>query len=359
LSDISLQTIDNYAFQQDLLTWYRLNKRDLPWRRTNDPYKIWVSEIMLQQTRVDTVIPYYEHFMTLYPTVFDLAQADPQAVLKAWEGLGYYSRVKNLQHAVQEVVSTYGGVVPSNPKELGSLKGIGPYTRGAVLSIAFNQPEPAVDGNVMRVLSRVLKIEENIAQPKVKRLFEAHVRELISQEDPSSFNQGIMELGALICTPKAPECTICPVQQHCRAYDEGIAEQLPIKSKAKKQKTIPYVALLIKNKQNEYVIEKRPNKGLLADLWQFPMVPINEIGMDHIENWVYGEYGLTISLQGKQGKLKHVFSHIIWQLEIYHAITDETSPEEEPFRFVAEADLSAYPFPVSHLNMMKYLSAET
>lgn len=351
----TLQNFDIKLFQKDLLHWYEANKRDLPWRKDQDPYKVWVSEIMLQQTRVDTVIPYFNRFITQYPTVYDLAKADSQEVLKAWEGLGYYSRARNLQHAVREVVETYNGTVPKTPEELGSLKGIGPYTRGAILSIAFDQPEPAVDGNVMRVLSRVLKIEDNISEHKVRRQFEQHVRELISIEDPSSFNQGIMELGALICTPKAPKCTLCPVQTHCKAYAEGVETQLPIKSKAKKQTAIQYIALLIKNDNNEYVIKQRPNKGLLADLWQFLMVPMDEANVDEVEEWVKKEYGLTISLGEKQGKLKHVFTHLIWNMDIYVAETSQEETTHDHWKFVHKRDLRAYPFPVSHLNMMKYL----
>src|SRR5699024_2696062 len=163
-------------------------------------------------------------------------------------------------------------------------------TKGAILSIAYGQPEPAVDGNVMRVLSRVLKIEEDITLQRVKKLFETYVRELISKEDPSSFNQGIMELGALVCTPKTPMCMFCPVQEHCQAFEEGIQEELPVKKKAKKQKTLPLIALLIKNDDDQFIIEKRPNEGLLANLWQFPMVPMDEVAMDNVEKWLETEY---------------------------------------------------------------------
>ncbi|WP_176555783.1 A/G-specific adenine glycosylase [Virgibacillus ndiopensis] len=350
-----LQNVDIYQFQQELLNWYYTNKRDLPWRKDQDPYKIWVSEIMLQQTKVDTVIPYFHRFITKFPTLHDLAEADQQDVLKAWEGLGYYSRARNLQNAVREVVATYGGEVPSTPKELGALKGVGPYTKGAILSIAYNQPEPAVDGNVMRVLARILKIEEDIAKPSAKKLFENYVHGLISHEDPSSFNQGIMELGALVCTPQTPMCMFCPVQQHCQAFAEGIEKELPIKSKAKKQKTIPYVALLIKNDKNQYVIEKRSENGLLANLWQFPMVPIDEIGFDHLENWLFNEYGVKIALGSQKGKLKHVFSHLIWQLEIYQAKTTQCQTTDERLKFVEREELESYPFPVSHQKMMKYI----
>ncbi|WP_081988524.1 A/G-specific adenine glycosylase, partial [Halobacillus sp. BBL2006] len=218
-----------------MIDWFQKEQRILPWRENQDPYRVWVSEIMLQQTRVDTVIPYFNNFLTKFPTLEALADADEQEVLKAWEGLGYYSRARNLQNAVREVVEEYGGVVPNDPDEVGKLKGVGPYTKGAILSIAYDTPEPAVDGNVMRVLSRILHVEEDIAKQSTRKLFEELVRELISIEDPSSFNQGLMELGALICTPKTPSCMLCPIQEQCRAFEEGIETELPIKSSKKKQ----------------------------------------------------------------------------------------------------------------------------
>ncbi|CDQ42090.1 A/G-specific adenine glycosylase [Virgibacillus salexigens] len=352
--DKKLQYIDISRFQNDLITWYQENKRDLPWRQDQDPYKIWVSEIMLQQTKVDTVIPYFQRFIKKYPDVHALAQADPEDVLKSWEGLGYYSRARNLQNAVREVVATYNGEVPDNGDELGALKGVGAYTKGAILSIAFNQPEPAVDGNVMRVFSRILRIEEDIALQRTKKLFESYVRELIDESDPSSFNQAVMELGALICTPKSPACLLCPVQEHCQAFAAGVEEELPIKKKAKKQKKVPYVVLLVKNKQEQYIIEKRSDKGLLANLWQFPMVPINEIGWDHLENWVYHEYGIHLTLGEKQANLKHVFSHLIWQLDVYEAKLEQPNMNER-LKLVEKKALTNYPFPVSHQKIMSYI----
>ncbi|WP_010529685.1 A/G-specific adenine glycosylase [Lentibacillus jeotgali] len=351
-----LQNFDIHGFQEKLIGWYQTNKRNLPWRQDRDPYKVWVSEIMLQQTQVDTVIPYFQRFISKYPTLHDLAYADEQDVLKTWEGLGYYSRVRNLQNAAREVEASYGGEVPDDSKQLGKLKGIGPYTKGAILSIAFDQPEPAVDGNVMRVLSRVLKIEDDIAQPKVKKQFEGYARELISYDDPSSFNQGIMELGALVCMPKEPMCMFCPVQDHCRAFQEGTERELPVKSKAKKQKKIPYTVLLIRNENDEYLIEKRPENGLLANLWQFPMVPVAEIGNDHVVNWFEMEYGIDVELSDKQGDLKHVFSHIIWQLEIVAAKTSRKETEDDRVRFVSRDELETYPFPVSHQKMTRYIT---
>lgn len=350
-----LQDFDIIGFQKELIKWYNENKRDLPWRQNQDPYKIWVSEIMLQQTRVDTVIPYFNRFINKYPTIYDLANADSQEVLKQWEGLGYYSRARNLQHAVREVVATYDGKVPNTSTELGSLKGIGPYTRGAILSIAFNQPEPAVDGNVMRVLSRVLQIDDNTSEQRVRKEFEQYVREMISKEDPSSFNQGIMELGALVCTPKAPQCLFCPIQQYCRAYENGVVDQLPIRAKPKKQKNLQYIVLLIKNDKNEYVIEQRPHTGLLADLWQFPMIAVHDVKLEDIKAWTYKKYGIKIDLHEKKGELKHVFSHIIWELEIYAASVTQVKSGSKDWKFVHKRDLRAYPFPVSHLNMMNLL----
>lgn len=351
----SLQNFNIKAFQKDLLEWYYANKRDLPWRKDQDPYRVWVSEIMLQQTKVDTVIPYFHNFLSKFPTVHALAAADEQEVLKAWEGLGYYSRARNLQHAVREVVEHYGGQVPDNPKELESLKGIGSYTKGAILSIAFNQPEPAVDGNVMRVFSRVLNIDDDIALPKTKKLFEAITREVISHEDPSSFNQAIMDLGATICTPKSPACLICPVQEYCQGYKLGVEQQLPIKSKAKKNKKMPYAVLLIRNEQGEIAIEQRPDDGLLANLWQFPMVPIQEMSVELIEDWFYAQYGMRINLGEKQADLKHVFSHLTWELNIFHAKLEHDTRKEEKIVFVTEDELNSYPFPVSHLKMREYL----
>lgn len=357
MTDRILQSFDNYGFQEQLIEWYHHNKRDLPWRHDQDPYKVWVSEIMLQQTQVDTVIPYFQQFMSKYPTLYDLAYADQQDVLKTWEGLGYYSRARNLQNAVREVAASYGGQVPDDPKQLGKLKGIGPYTKGAILSIAFDQPQPAVDGNVMRVLSRVLNIDDDITQPKIKKQFEHYAEALMSHDDPSSFNQGVMELGALVCLPKAPMCMLCPVQAYCRAFQEGIEQELPVKSKAKKQKKVSYTVLLIRNDNNEYVIEKRPDEGLLASMWQFPMVPADEIGKDHAENWFQMEYGIDVDIRSKQVDLKHVFSHIIWQLDVVAATTASNKATDERLRFVKRDELGEYPFPVSHQKMMPYLSS--
>lgn len=306
----------NKEFQENLVQWFQREKRDLPWRKTKDPYKIWVSEVMLQQTRVDTVIPYYENFLEKFPTVEALADAPEEFLLKQWEGLGYYSRVRNLQAGVKEVVEQYNSVVPNTREEISSLKGVGPYTAGAVLSIAYGVPEHAVDGNVMRVLSRVLLIEDDIALPKTKKVFEKAVMELIDVKHPSDFNQGLMELGALVCTPTSPKCLLCPVRDYCGAFAEGRTTDLPLKTKKTKVKKLNYDVFVVENQEGKLLMEKRPETGLLANMWQFPMIEETKdysAIADLEEN-----YKLELQGQEELSKLKHVFSHIVWNLNSFH-----------------------------------------
>ncbi|MFJ7669348.1 A/G-specific adenine glycosylase [Lysinibacillus sp. NPDC097195] len=301
-------------FRQSLVEWFEEEKRDLPWRHTKDPYKIWVSEVMLQQTRVDTVIPYYNRFMESFPTLELLAEAPQEYLLKHWEGLGYYSRARNLQAGVREVLENYGGIVPDNRHEISKLKGVGPYTAGAILSIAYNKPEHAVDGNVMRVLSRVLNIHDDIALPKTKKIFETAVDELIDPQNPSSFNQGLMELGALICSPTSPKCLLCPVRDYCTAFHEGQPETLPVKSKKVKMKHIFFDVFVCEDDNGRILMEQRPSEGLLANMWQFPMVEQNE---NAFEIFVQ-QY--EIEPQAKQDILtfKHVFSHLTWHINAHY-----------------------------------------
>lgn len=348
-----LEDFDYLKFQGDLITWYEINKRDLPWRETNDPYLIWISEIMLQQTQVDTVIPYFEKFKHKYPTIKKLAEADEQEVLRDWEGLGYYSRARNLHTAVKEVVSKYEGIVPEDVKKLGDLKGIGPYTQGAIASIAFNQAEPAVDGNVMRVLSRILLMTDNTSEAKTRRLFKDVIYKIISHKNPSSFNQGLMELGATVCTPRNPICLHCPVREHCKAFEQGVQTDLPIKNKAKKQRVEQYTLILLKNNSGEVAIEQRPNEGLLANMWQFPMVRTDQVKEENLEEWFYAAYGLRIKQQVKHLEFKHVFSHIIWDLTVIDAKLIKEDAHE--LNFVKKEKLAKFPFSVSHIKAMPYI----
>ncbi|MBB6673278.1 A/G-specific adenine glycosylase [Cohnella nanjingensis] len=318
------------AFSEGLLGWYKVAKRDLPWRRSRDPYHIWISEIMLQQTRVDTVIPYFNRFVERFPTVADLAAAPEEDVLKAWEGLGYYSRARNLQAAAREVTERYGGRVPDDKAAVSGLKGVGPYTSGAIMSIAFNRPEPAVDGNVMRVLSRYFCIDEDIARPATRIGMEGLARKLIPEGEAADFNQALMELGAMICTPKSPSCLVCPVMEHCQGRQAGREEELPIKTKAKPPKPQYRLAALTLDASGRVLVRQRPEQGLLARLWELPHAEIPDA-----EQWRSAEAapalfeaamaaeGLAIRAERHIADAEHIFTHLHWYVRVWTAeLTD-------------------------------------
>lgn len=353
--DEALDNFEHTEFEKDLIQWFYKYKRDLPWRKTKDPYYIWISEVMLQQTKVDTVINYYNNFTTRYPTIFDLANAPEQEVLKEWEGLGYYSRARNLHEAVKEVVTNYDGIVPDNPKALGALKGIGPYTQGAILSIAFNQTEPAVDGNVMRVLARILLIKDNIMEQKTRRRFEKIVREIISKEDPSAFNQALMELGALICIPRSPRCEECPVRSHCRAFDTNNEKNVPVRITKKHQKSLDYITVCLYDEAGNIAIEQRPRTGLLANMWQFPMFEKNDLKENSLVELFAERYGLNITVEEKLGDVKHIFSHLTWNLTVHYALVKQIIQDENNLKFVSSTELLTYPISVAHQKVMNLL----
>lgn len=352
----TLAAIDIEAFQKELISWYEREKRDLPWRKDRDPYKIWVSEIMLQQTRVDTVIPYFNNFLKKFPTLKHLSEADEDTVLKAWEGLGYYSRVRNLHSAVKEVQEKYGGVVPNTREEIRALKGVGPYTAGAILSIAYGIPEPAVDGNVMRVLSRILLIREDIAKPSTRKIFEQAVREMISHENPSAFNQALMEMGALICTPTSPACLLCPVQKFCHAFSEGVQSELPVKTKGKKQRRVSLSAFILTDETGKTVIQKRPDEGLLAGLWEFPTVE-QEYPLIYEKSEfspvLREKSGIDALVERKAGHINHVFSHLVWDIDVYEGRLLSPVPENEQIRIVSGKDILSFAFPVPYQKMVR------
>ena len=344
-------------FRQALVTWYLKEQRDLPWRHTKEPYQIWVSEVMLQQTRVDTVIPYYNRFIEKYPTAESLAYTPEEELLKMWEGLGYYSRVRNLQAGVREVVEVYGGKVPDNRVDISKLKGVGPYTAGAILSIAYGKPEHAVDGNVMRVLSRVLNIDADIALPKTKKIFEEAVTKLIDVENPSAFNQGLMELGALICTPTSPKCLLCPVRDYCTAFHEGNPASLPVKSKKLKTKDIHYDVYVIRDKDGNYLMEKRMEEGLLANMWQFIMVEHDEA--ENSLTKVEKQYNVILNRELVEPiiSFKHVFSHLKWHISSYLVDAIDTGDLRQlNTAFLSKEQMESIPMPVPMLKILGKLS---
>lgn len=263
--------------QQNLLQWYEAGKRVLPWRESRDPYVIWVSEIMLQQTRVEAVVPYFERFIRAFPTVEALATAAQEEVLKLWEGLGYYSRARNLHQAAKIVLEEYGGAVPERYEEIRQLPGIGDYTAGAVLSIAYNQPYPAVDGNVKRVFSRIFAIPDDVKRTDVKKRIEGIAKELIAPGRASDFNQALMELGALVCIPTTPRCHTCPVQTLCGAFAEGEPARYPVKSAARQPKEVVRLVLIVRRMLEDgerFLLMQNPSEGMLAGLWGFPGIDL-------------------------------------------------------------------------------------
>lgn len=282
--------------------WFRENQREMPWRKTKNPYFIWISEVMLQQTQVATVIPYYLRFIEAFPTPLDLANASLEEVHHYWQGLGYYRRGENLWKGAKVIVERWQGVFPKEIEEISEIPGIGPYTLGAVGSIAFGYPLPAVDGNVMRVMARWYAMPDDISAPKNKKLFEQKVM-LHMTKDPGTFNQALMELGATICTPKNPNCEICPVREGCDAHEMGREEDYPVKLKKVKPVDENYYVLLIKDGEDILMI-KRPKEGLLANLWGLPMV--------QEEQWQ--ALGLTSTEFITYKEVTHVFSHRKWHM---------------------------------------------
>ena len=306
-----------------LLAWYDLNSRTLPWRSVVTPYRTWVSEIMLQQTRVGAVIPYFERFMEELPDVSALAAVSEERLFKLWEGLGYYSRARNLQKAAKIVVSDFGGALPQSYHALLSLPGIGEYTAAAIASINFSEPVAAVDGNLLRVAARVSGCGEDIMDAKVRRLFRQRLDAAIDLDRPGAYNQAMMDLGATVCLPNgAPKCEICPARTVCEAYKNGLTEVLPVRAKKKARKIEERTVLLL-FQNGKAALRKRADTGLLASLWEFPSVlgNLDEAGV----SLALAQMGLSAQTVEPTGSAKHIFTHIEWDMKGYFAdVTGET-----------------------------------
>jgi A/G-specific adenine glycosylase len=309
---------DVRRLRRHLLGWYRANRRDLPWRRTRDPYAIWISEAMLQQTRVETVIPYYERFLARFPDVGSLATADTEEVLGTWAGLGYYSRARNLQRAARIVVEQHGGALPDDAGTLRELPGIGRYTAGAVASIAFDRPEPIVDGNVARVLARLHGIAEDVKSAPVQRRLWEEAAALVDGPDPGALNQALMELGATVCTPRAPRCPACPLRKHCAAHREGRTESLPVRSKRAGQRPVRAVAGWILRRGRALVV-RRPEHGLMGGMWDLPggEVATDETCEAALHRALREKVGLAIGRAALVGEVEHVFTHLRLRLHVF------------------------------------------
>lgn len=325
-------------FRNSLLSWYDKHARVLPWRDNPSPYRVWISEIMLQQTRVDTVKPYFERFLTELPTVKDLAEVTDDKLMKLWEGLGYYSRARNLKKAAIQIVEEYDGELPANIEELMKLSGIGPYTSGAIGSIAFGLRGTAVDGNVYRVIARLTANQNDLSERSAKKEIEELVLELLPADRVGDFNQAMMELGATVCLPNgAPKCEECPVRELCEARKLGIEMTLPVKVK-KKARRVEEKTIFVIEYNDRIAIRQRPMEGLLNGLWEFPNLDglfDEEEYEDIMKNW-----GIRFSKIISLGKAKHIFSHIEWQMVGYFVKAEwmESSVREDSESSIREDD---------------------
>ena len=350
-----LEKFDLEQIVEPLLGWFEKNARTLPWRSIATPYRVWVSEIMLQQTRVEAVKPYFERFMTALPDVKDLAECEEEKLLKLWEGLGYYNRVRNMQIAAQTVMEEYGGTLPADYEKLLSLKGIGSYTAGAIASIAYGIPVPAVDGNVLRILMRVSADDSDIMKQSVKTKVEKALLDVIPKDRAGSFNQALMELGAIVCVPNGePLCEKCPWHDFCETRKRGLWQELPVKKKAKARRIEDRTVLVIRDGER-VVLKKRPKKGLLAGLYEFP----NELGNlseDEALHVVQEMHLHPMRIQ-KLEDAKHIFSHVEWHMQGYMVEVDSLTREEAGLLFVEAAHSEeVYPIPAAFAAYTKYMN---
>jgi len=354
-------SLPNFVFElrSSLLAWYAEQGRSLPWRNTFDPYTIWVSEIMLQQTQVKTVIPYFDRWMKQFPTIESFADADLQTVLKAWEGLGYYARARNFHHAAQQVLNQHQGQFPTDLETVLKLPGIGRTTAGGILSAAFNQPLAILDGNVKRVLARLIALEvpPNRAMSELWQLSET----LVDPENGRGFNQALMDLGATVCTPKNPACLICPWRSHCEAYNRGIQSELPM---SKTRAPIPHKVIGVAVVWNEQriLIDRRKAEGLLGGLWEFPggKVEPGETIEQCIKREIQEELGIEVEVGDHLITIDHTYTHFRVTLKVHHCryLSGEAQAIEcDEIRWVTIDVLPEFPFPKANLKIIEALRA--
>jgi A/G-specific adenine glycosylase len=356
-----MTTQQRLKFRQALLAWFRANARDLPWRRTKDPYAIWVSEIMLQQTQVAAVTDYYNRFMKRFPTVESLARAREDTVLKLWEGLGYYSRGRNLHKAAKLIVRDYAGHLPDTVDELLKIPGIGRYTAGAIASIAFDKPAPILDGNVTRVLCRVYGIDADPKSPPAQKQLWDLAQQLVCTSHPGAFNEAMMELGAMVCTPRSPKCDVCPLNKLCLANHSGRQNELPAKSAKARLPHYTIVAGLV-FKADKILIDKRKSEGLLGGLWEFPggKKEKTETFKHAVAREVKEETGIEVALGKRLCIVRHTYSHFKITLHAY--LCDYVSGTARAIdcaavKWVSLADLEKYAFPAANNAIIKTLKS--
>jgi A/G-specific adenine glycosylase len=342
-----------------LLAWFQAEARDLPWRRTRDPYRIWLSEVILQQTRVDQGLPYYTRFLEAFPTVAALAAAPEHAVLKQWEGLGYYTRARNLHKTAQIVAEQHGGVFPRAAELLQMLPGVGRYTAGAVASIAFGERVPVVDGNVKRVLARLLDLADPVDDTATERLLWQTAQGLVPAREPGDFNQALMELGARVCTPRKPNCDACPVGAYCAAREAGTVAQRPVK---RPRKAVPHKEIVVAaiERDGRYLIGRRPPEGLLGGLWEFPggKLEAGETHQQALARECREELGLEVKVGGLVATVQHAYTHLRVTLNVYRcrpAAGEATPRVHTEIAWVTPADFAAYAFPKANHKFLALL----
>jgi A/G-specific adenine glycosylase len=347
------------AIRRNLLRWYRANARDLPWRRTGDPYAVWLSEILLQQTRVDQGLPYYERFLKRFPTVQTLARADEHAVLKAWEGLGYYSRARNLHKAARLVVNDANGVFPVKAEDWQALPGIGRYTAGAIASIVYGESVPVLDGNVIRVLTRLFDIDDCSDVPSVREKLWALAGELVPDSDPGDFNQAMMELGASVCSPRNPSCSDCPLGKSCLSLRAGTQLARPVR---KAKKAVPHKEMVLGAmvKQGRILIAKRPSQGLLGGLWELPGGEVDP-GESHakaLRRILKHSIGVRVKVGGLVASVDHAYSHFRVTLNVYQCELisgDVSASEHDELKWMTRTRLEEFAFPKAHHKFLHLL----
>jgi len=339
--------------QKYLLSWFSKNQRPMPWRTLQSPYRTFISEIMLQQTQIKTVIPYFERWMKAFPDVSALASAPIDDVLKLWEGLGYYTRARNLHKTSKIIVEKHGGKIPGDYASLIALPGIGRYTAGAIASIAFKKPVPLVDGNVFRVLSRIFNIHQDISKPASQKIFYDTAAALVPDKNPGDFNQALMELGSLVCFPVMPHCTACPLSSVCAAYRKGNQESLPVKSKAAQKKEVRIAAAIILN-GNKILVRKRPPKGIWGGLWEIPSIslPGKNSFQELIERHISEEYKMKVTPAGKEAPITHHLTHLKMTISPFIFRTNKANVNSTS-RWILYSGMRKLSFPVPYQNLLK------
>lgn len=348
-------------FRADLQRWYDAVKRPLPWRTERSAYRVWLSEIMLQQTRVDQMLPYYHRFTTAYPSVEDLARAPLDEVLRNWEGLGYYARARNLHRAAQWVVAECDGAFPSTANALQAMPGVGAYTSAAIASIVFEEPVAAVDGNVIRVIARLMALDEPVDAPAVRRQIDDVAGTLVSPSSPGDFNEAMMELGALCCTPRTPQCTSCPVSAHCQSAGSALAALRPVKRPKKKVPTVDVALAVILNPQGRILIQQRSNEGMLGGLWEFPggKVEPGESTQAACRRELAEELGWTVEPKDLGLMVPHAYTHLKVRLHVFEVrVSSEQGDPSTPlnWRWVDEHELDSFAFPKGNRRIINLLS---